>query len=313
MTTPEQIRQQLPEHTDGIEVTCHEPMARHTSFRAGGTADVFVRVMTREALVKSLAFFTENGIPFVIVGNGSNLLVSDAGYHGAVIVLSGTEFSKITVQGERILAGAGAMLSDVARAAREHALDGMSALFGIPGTVGGALYMNAGAFGTEIKDVLRHARILDLEGERIEERVLDNAACHFGYRTSIAKEKKLCFLEGSFTLTPGDAIQIEDRMQMLLQTRKDKQPLEYPSAGSTFKRPPEGFAGQMIMEAGLSGTRIGDAEVSEKHCGFLINKGKATATDIWRLMQLVTKKVEETHGVRLVPEVILLGEFEACV
>ena len=286
-----------------------EPMDRHTSFRAGGLADYFVEVEDEDMLRKVLRVFDLEGVETFLIGNGSNLLVSDRGYHGAVILLKGAPFRAIARNGSRISAGAGATLSDVTRRAAKEGLTGLVQLSGIPGTIGGALTMNAGAFGQEMKDVVETVRFLDLEKEGYPAVTAAGQDMGFGYRTSIARQRKLCFLETTFLLSEADPAEITEEMALLQSMRREKQPLEYPSAGSAFKRPEGHFAGQLIMEAGLKGHRVGGAEVAEKHCGFIINRGGATASDIHTLMQEVKERVLEHAGVELEPEIILLGDF----
>ena len=292
---------------DRGSVCADEPMAKHTTFRAGGAADYFVTADS-SCLRPVLRFLKSGHIPFVILGNGSNVLVSDAGYHGAVIHLH--EGTDIRIQDNTLTCGAGERLSVVAHAALEQGCDGLVFAAGIPGTIGGALVMNAGAFGGEMKDIVQSVTALDLQNEEIPELTLTNAEMAFSYRHSIASKRSLCFTSAMLKLTPGDKEDIAARMQDISRMRTEKQPLNYPSAGSTFKRPEGFFAGKLIMEAGLKGYSVGGAQVSEKHCGFVINRGGATAADIYTLIKEVQKKVFEQSGVALEREVILLGEFE---
>ena len=257
-------------------------MSRHTTFRIGGPADLFVVPKSVDEIAEVLKICREEKAPYFILGNGSNLLVSDKGYRGVVVQLY-RGFGKITVSGEEIHAQAGALLSGIAAAARDASLTGFEFAGGIPGTLGGAVVMNAGAYG----------------GDEL----------HMGYRTSVVKEAGYIVLEAVLSLAKGDPEAIRSRMQELAGMRSSKQPLSYPSAGSTFKRPEGYFAGKLIMDSGLRGYQVGGAQVSEKHCGFVINAGNATAEDVCRLMADVQRIVREKFGVTLEPEVKFLGEF----
>ncbi len=280
-------------------------MDRHTTFRVGGPAECLVTVDTRQQLARTLSYLQMTGWDFFILGNGSNLLVSDKGYRGVIIRL-GKEFEQITVCRGGLRAGAGAMLSQTAQEAMREGLDGFAFAAGIPGTVGGAVRMNAGAYGGEMAQVVKNVEVMAMDGEIL---TLDNATMEFGYRTSAIKSRPYVVLEVELALTGGSSEEIAKRMQELAQKRREKQPLEYPSAGSTFKRPEGMFAGKLIMDAGLSGKSCGGAQISEKHCGFIINKGTATAADIARLIAETTKTVQDRFGVTLEPEVIFLGDF----
>ena len=282
-----------------------EPMHKHTTFRIGGPADCLVEIESTEALRRVQRYLRLVEIPYTITGNGSNLLVSDLGYRGVILQL-GSRFAEVRVEGNTVTAQAGALLSRIAKTALEHGLTGFEFAAGIPGTAGGAVVMNAGAYGGEMKQVIQSVTVLDPEGEEL---VLDNETMEFGYRTSVLKRRPLVVTEITLQLTPGDPVQIRERMEELARQRREKQPLEYPSAGSTFKRPEGYFAGKLIMDANLRGFQIGGARVSDKHCGFVINAGGATACDVAALMAEVQRRVEEQSGVRLEPEVILLGEF----
>ena len=282
-----------------------EPLCNHTTFRVGGKADAFLSVSNEEQLQKAVLLCKEYDVPFLILGNGSNLLVSDNGYRGMVILI-GKGMSDITVDGNRVMAMAGATLSSVAQTVAKHSLSGLDFASGIPGTIGGAIVMNAGAYDGEMKMVVEKVRVLTQGGEVF---VLSNEELEFGYRTSRVKKEKLIVLSVTLLLQPQKQEDIYKKMNDFAARRREKQPLEFPSAGSTFKRPEGMFAGKLIMDAGLRGYCVGDAQVSEKHCGFVINKGNATATDIYTLMRFVIQKVEETSGIRLEPEVKLLGDF----
>lgn len=278
-------------------------LAGYTTFRIGGPVDVLVQVGEEEQLEKVLAWCRESGRPWILLGRGSNVLVDDAGFRGTVILLDGT-LAKIEVRGDQITAGAGASLARIARTALEHELTGMEYAAGIPGTLGGAVYMNAGAYGGEIGRTVSSIRYLDREG--IHEIGPEEAG--FEYRSSRFMRENAIVLGAEMTLQPGDRQAIMDRMQELAEQRKSKQPLEYPSAGSMFKRPEGFFAGKLIQDAGLAGYSVGGAQVSEKHCGFVINRGNATAKDVRELVRQVADRVEQTFGVRLEPEVRYLSQ-----
>ena len=283
----------------------NEPMRHHTTFRVGGPADYYVEPQTPEKLADVLKLCRQWNIPYFILGNGSNLLVGDRGFRGVMIVL-GKPWQQVTATKSGIRAGAGVLLATAARYALEHALAGLEFASGIPGTVGGAVVMNAGAYGQEMKDVLSQVVVLTREGE-IKTR--QASELELGYRSSCILKEDLVVLEAEFALEPGNRTAIGRRMEELAARRREKQPLEYPSAGSTFKRPFGHFAGKLIEEAGLRGFGVGDAQVSEKHCGFVINRGNATAADIQKLCSQIQKRVKENSGVELELEVKLLGEF----
>ncbi|MBO5093330.1 MAG: UDP-N-acetylmuramate dehydrogenase [Lachnospiraceae bacterium] len=282
-----------------------EPMRLHTSFRTGGEAAVFIQVENVEQLRKVLPYLRKTESDFFILGNGTNLLVSDRGYDGVIIQI-GSAMSKIHVEGERIFVQAGALLSQTAKAALDAGLTGMEFASGIPGSIGGGIVMNAGAYDGEMKQIVENVTVLNGEGELME---LDCDTMEFGYRTSVIKNRPFVVVEAALRLAPGDKEEIRSRMEEFARRRREKQPLEYASAGSTFKRPEGCFAGKLIMDSGLRGYRIGGAQVSEKHCGFLINTGNATSEDIAELMAEVQERVKEKFGVKLEPEVIKLGKF----
>ena len=285
-------------HTD-------EPMSRHTTFRIGGNADYFVKPGNADEVAAVIAVCREYNIPYFILGNGINLLVSDDGYRGMIINIM-DNMDSVTVDGRIITAQAGAMLVRVSVMARDNALTGLEFASGIPGTIGGAVYMNAGAYGGEMKNVVKTVRAIDEYGRIYE---LDSEKMDFSYRHSIVEERKLIVLEVTLELEHGSREAIDDRMKELAEARRSKQPLEYPSAGSTFKRPEGYFAGKLIMDAGLRGYSVGGAQVAEKHCGFVINKGGATASDVVELIRDVQHDVDDKFGVTLEPEVKMLGEF----
>ncbi len=286
-------------------VDTDEPMKKHTTFRIGGAADYYVTPHSKDEIVQVIEACRENKIPFYILGNGSNLLVSDRGYRGVIIQIF-KNFNDIRVEGTCITARAGALLSKIAKKALEYGLAGFEFASGIPGTLGGAAVMNAGAYGGEMKDVLEEVTVLSQEGEIL---TLKREELAMGYRTSIIAQMGYIVLEARLQLRSGSHEEIAARMEELKEKRISKQPLEYPSAGSTFKRPEGYFAGKLIMDAGLCGFSVGDAQVSEKHCGFVINKGEATAEQVRELMEEVTRRVEAHSGVRLEPEVKMLGDF----
>mgnify|MGYP004727185131 CR=1 FL=1 len=286
-------------------VLVDEPMKRHTTFRIGGPADFFLLPSTVDEVREILEICREEELPYFILGNGSNLLVSDKGYRGVIIQLY-RNFSNISVEGNEICASSGALLSQIAAAARNASLTGFEFAGGIPGTLGGAVFMNAGAYGGELKDVLKEAVVMTEQGEIL---TLPVEKLEMGYRTSRIKKAGYLVLEARLVLEQGDMDKIRDITKDLTEKRVSKQPLEYPSAGSTFKRPEGYFAGKLIMDAGLRGYQVGDAQVSEKHCGFVINKGNATAADVLTLIENVREKVQEQFGVTLEPEVKFLGEF----
>lgn len=287
------------------KIKIKEPMKNHTTFRVGGPADFFVTPETPEEVKRVIDLCTDVGVSYFVLGNGSNLLVSDQGYRGVVVQIF-KEMNRICSEGDVINAQAGALLSAIAARALENGLTGFEYASGIPGTLGGACVMNAGAYGGEMKNVLKSVKVLTPEGEICQ---IPGEELEMGYRTSLIARKGYIVLEAELQLKKGDKAVIRAQMEELKEKRISKQPLEYPSAGSTFKRPEGYFAGKLIQDAGLRGFQIGGAQVSEKHCGFIINKENATASDIAELMRQVSKKVEETFGVKLEPEVKRLGEF----
>ena len=286
------------------DIKIDEMMNKHTSFRVGGPANVFLTVHSEEKLRNILLALKRHELPYFVLGNGSNLLVSDEGYDGVMVYL-GEEFSEVEITGTQMRAKAAALLGKVARKAMEEGLAGLEFAAGIPGSLGGGVVMNAGAYGGELSQVVTKVRAMNPDGEIIE---LEKDQLLLGYRTSIFKTKPFVILEVFMELQKGNKEEILAKIKEYTKARVEKQPLEYPSAGSTFKRPEGYFAGKLIMDAGLRGYRVGDAQVSEKHCGFVINRGNATATEIKTLMENVAKKVKEEFGVDLEAEVILLGK-----
>ena len=286
-------------------VFTEEAMSQHTTFKIGGPADYFLMPDKGEDVGRVIKICKEKEIPYFILGNGSNLLVGDGGYRGAVIQIY-RNMSSVTVEGNEITAQAGALLSAVAAAAKNASLTGFEFAGGIPGTIGGAVVMNAGAYGGEMKDVLTEVTVMNAEGDIF---TLPTEDLELGYRTSIIKTAGYIVLEAKIRLKEGDPEVIRETMKDLTIRRTTKQPLEYPSAGSTFKRPEGYFAGKLIMDSGLAGYQVGGAQVSEKHCGFVINAGDATARDVRTLMDNVRDIVYKKYGVTLEPEVKFLGEF----
>lgn len=282
-----------------------ELMSGHTTFRIGGPADYFVMPSSAGEIKRIIALCLEQDVPYYIIGNGSNLLVADKGYRGVIIQIF-KNMKDIQVEGENIRAQAGALLSKVAAAAYEAGLEGFEFASGIPGTLGGAVRMNAGAYGGEMKQVLKSAEVLTPEGEVL---MLPVEEMKMGYRTSIVSRMDYVVLGAEIALREGNKEEIRAKMDELKEKRVSKQPLEFGSAGSTFKRPEGYFAGKLIEDAGLRGFRVGNAQVSEKHCGFVINLGGATAREVAELMETVARRVEENSGVRLEPEVKKIGEF----
>lgn len=288
-----------------VEILVAEPMKNHTTFRIGGPADALALPKTPEEVAEVVRFCHEHAQPYYVLGNGSNLLVSDEGYRGLVLQLY-RNFNDIQVNGETITVQSGAMLAAVARTAYQTGLTGLEFASGIPGTIGGAVVMNAGAYGGEMKNVLKEVTVLTKEGEVL---VIPAKALELGYRTSVIPKNGWIVLGAVLRLKKGDQEQILARMEELKEQRITKQPLDLPSAGSTFKRPEGYFAGKLIMDAGLRGFTVGGAQVSEKHCGFVVNRGNATAADVWKLICEVKRRVKEMTGVELEPEVKLLGDF----
>lgn len=298
--------QQLCEILGEGGIKCQEPMREHTTFRVGGPADYFVMPETAEQTGKVIQTCKQRKIPYFILGNGSNLLTADAGYRGVVIHL-GKAWTKIRREESTVWAGAGIRLSKLADYLADCSLAGFEFAAGIPGTLGGAVAMNAGAYGGELCQVINKVKVVDSKGKI---QLFSCEEMDFGYRTSrIIKEHGL-ILEVCLNLEQGQENEVRAKISDFNGRRREKQPLEYPSAGSTFKRPPGHFAGKLIEDTGLSGFSIGDAQISEKHCGFVINKGNASAKDILDLYKEVQRRVQKRFGVELELEVKLLGEFK---
>ena len=283
-------------------ILVNEPMKKHTTFRIGGEAACYVKIENVKQLAEVQGCLQKMDVPMLVIGNGSNLLVSDDGFAGVVLEIC-DKMNAIRVEGTKMIVQAGALMSKIAKVAYENGLTGFEFAAGIPGTIGGGTVMNAGAYGGELKQVITSVKMLDDAGETAE---LTGEEMEFGYRTSIIKKRPYIVVEVTLQLREGKKEEILARMEDLALRRRDKQPLEYPSAGSTFKRPEGYFAGELIMKAGLRGYRVGGAQVSEKHCGFVINAGEATAEDVLTLMDHVKNVVKETFGVELEPEVIVI-------
>lgn len=286
-----------------IQLKEGELLSNHTTFRIGGAAKYFAVPKNEEEIMEAVDFAIVKDLPYYILGKGSNVLFADEGYPGVIIEI-GAGMEKVERTGDTgIRAQAGVSLSALAAFAAREGLSGLEFAGGIPGTLGGAVTMNAGAYGGEMKDVIVSAKVMDEEG------AVQKLSCEelqLGYRTSIVQKKQFVVLEAEFLLKPGTTEEIQNTMKELNAKRRKKQPLEYPSAGSTFKRPEGYFAGKLIEDAGLRGYRVGDAQVSEKHCGFVVNRGKATCAEVLQLIEEVQKKVKEQFGVQLEPEVRII-------
>ena len=299
----EDLQQRLAQILGEDNVLVDEPMSKHTTFQIGGPADLFVTPDDADELAEAVAACKEVETPFFLLGCGSDLLVSDEGYRGVVLAV-GDGITDLTVEGENLVCEAGVTLADAAEMACALGLSGLEFACGIPGTVGGAVFMNAGAYGGQIADVLVGIRALTPDGERVELGVDELA---MGYRTSRVKTDGLIVLSATFELEKADEEGIRAKMDDLTRQREEKQPLELPSAGSTFKRPEGHFAGKLIMDAGLKGYQVGGAAVSEKHAGFVVNVGGATAADVHAVIEHVQAEVLRQFGVSLEPEVLFLG------
>ncbi len=292
----------------------NEPMSAHTTFKTGGCADYYIVPRNTDEVAGLIRYLKLNRLPFFIIGNGSNLLVSDKGYRGTVIDLGrndGTDFTMLGYEwvGDEMVVdvGAGCFLSAVGSIAAKLGASGFEELSGIPGCIGGACIMNAGAYGKEMKDVVRSVEVVDQDGRK---RTLGKDELEFRYRGSNLMDGGYIVCRAELVLQKGDPEAVHAKCEELMNRRKESQPLEYPSAGSTFKRPEGYFAGKLISDAGLKGLRVGGAEVSEKHAGFIINRGGATSADIYALIRQVQQIIQEKDGVTLVPEVRFLGDFE---
>lgn len=299
-----QVAEVLGNIVGAHNVRIDEPMSRHTSFKVGGPADIFVTPDNIDGLSKAIKILKTEGIPVYIMGNGSNLVVRDKGIRGVVIKIL-DHFSSYSVNADTITAEAGILLSKISKIALKHELSGLEFAEGIPGTLGGAVAMNAGAYTGDMKSVVARTEYMDKNGEI---RVLEGEQHQFGYRTSIIQKEQGIVLRSELKLKYGNRADIKALMDDFNQRRRDKQPLELPSAGSIFKRPEGHFTGKLIEECGLKGYRIGGAEVSSKHCGFIVNVNNATADDIVKLIEHIQHAVKSRLGVELQTEVKILGE-----
>lgn len=289
-----------------LTVWRNEPMSKHTSFKIGGDADIFITVNSISDLAKVIEVLNNFNVPFFVIGNGSNLLISDKGIRGAVIKLGG-EFSNIKlVDDNTIECGAGVLISKLCSFACQNSLSGLEFAYGIPGTAGGAVFMNAGAYGSEMKDVMLSAKSLTFSGKIINRSAKE---MELSYRKSIYRQVDEIILSAKLELKKGDKLHIKEKMNEFIARRKEKQPLEYPNAGSIFKRPVGNFAGTLIQTCGLKGKKIGGAMVSEKHSGFIINTGNATCEDVVNLIDHIKATVFEKSNIALECEVEIVGDF----
>lgn len=289
---------------DENSIFINESMKNHISFRVGGPADILVRPKTEDEIVEVFKLLNRNEIPFIVKGNGSNILIKDGGFRGVVIEIA-DNFSFFEIDGNNMIVQTGALLSTIGKVAMASNLTGFEFASGIPGTLGGALAMNAGAYDGEMKNIVKSVRLMNEDGNIVE---YSNEEMQFGYRHSVLSDKKMIALSAIISLEEGNYEKIKEKMDDLAYQRRTKQPLEYPSAGSTFKRPEGYYAGKLIQDSNLKGASIGGAKVSEKHSGFVINYNDATATDIIKLIEHVKNTVYDMHGVKLEEEVKILGE-----
>lgn len=288
-----------------MEIIKNADMREYTSYKAGGCADTLIIVENTEELKKTLKSINESGEAYIVIGNGSNTLITDKGFRGTVIKL-GDAFDTVEAEGEKLICGAGALMSKAAKKALEKSLTGFEFASGIPGSIGGGIFMNAGAYGGELKDIVESVEIVKKDGSTAAN--IKGCDMDFGYRHSILEETGDVVTKVIFKLSKGNADEIAETMSELTKRRNEKQPVQYPSCGSFFKRPEGHFAGKLIQDSGLKGAQIGGAQVSELHCGFIINKGGATASDILQLMEKVQSTVLEKYQVKLEPEVRIIGE-----
>ncbi|NMA94459.1 MAG: UDP-N-acetylmuramate dehydrogenase [Clostridiales bacterium] len=295
------IRQIIPRDN----ILLDEPMKNHTSFRIGGNADIMVMPSAKEQIIDIIKLCKDKDIPLFIMGNGSNLLVGDRGMRGIVLKIA-SRFSETEIDDNNIKVQTGILLSTLAHRALESKLSGLEFAHGIPGTLGGAIFMNAGAYGGEIKDIAVDVTCVNLDGDIVR---IEGDGLEFGYRSSKVQKDNLIALEATLNLRYGDPAIIKENMDYLMSQRREKQPLSYPSGGSTFKRPEGHYAGKLIQDAGLKGYRIGDAKVSTKHAGFIINLGNATCKDVLNLIDFIQTRVYEKFQVELSPELRVVGEL----
>lgn len=284
----------------GADCICGEMLSSHTTFRIGGDASLFVSPADEDQLIGVISYLEKNGIRYFLLGKGSNVLFDDAGYDGAVV--STSKLDKISVCGNEITAQCGASFTYLASVAAGNSLSGLEFAYGIPGSVGGAVFMNAGAYGSETAAVLKSSRYLDISDCTVKTLPLEEHL--FGYRDSVFRHRRFIHLSSVFALQAGDKAQIRAYTNELMQRRRDKQPLEYPSAGSVFKRYPGRYTAQMIDEAGLRGLSVGGAQVSEKHAGFIVNKGNATSSDVIALVGKVREAIRDKYGIEIECEII---------
>ena len=298
----QEIYKQLIENgIDKSNIIIDEPMSMHTSFKVGGKADIFVKAYSLEKIKSVLKISKEENIPIFVLGNGTNLLVKDEGFRGIILQI---KLENIEINDTEVIVGSGVKNALLSKKLIDNNLTGFEFASGIPGTIGGAIKMNAGAYGGEMKDIVSEVTYLDYEGNI---HVINNKECEFDYRHSKFFNEKAIILEGKLKLEKGNKADIENKVKELLEQRKEKQPLEYPNAGSTFKRG-EGFiTAKLIDECGLKGYSIGGAQVSEKHAGFIVNKDNATASDILELIEYVQKKVKEKTGEDIKLEIEVIG------
>lgn len=285
------------------QILLNEPMIKHTTFRIGGKADIMLLPKSIDEILKCVDYCEKNNINYYVIGNGSNLLVSDKGFRGVIIKIL-KNFNNVELNGTLIKAQAGATLSSISKVALENSLQGFEFASSIPGSIGGGICMNAGAYGGELKDVVKNVTVIK-DGKILQ---LNNDECEFEYRNSRILKEKLIVLEVSIELQSGNKDLIIEKMKDIRNNRNEKQPVEYASAGSTFKRPLNNFAGKLIMEAGLKGRNVGGAYVSEKHCGFIINKGDATCQDVLQLIDIVYSEVYNKFNIKLEKEIRVIGE-----
>ena len=301
----ESFGMQLEKFLSVEQYLLNAPMSEHTTFKIGGNADVLIFPSSAEEVSKIFKLVNMFSLPLTILGNGSNVLIRDKGIRGVVVKFTEKFFGKMSCDGEKITACAGAELKSVSDFAAENSLTGMEFACGIPGSIGGAIFMNAGAYGSEMKNIVSKVTAVALDGEIVE---YDKRDLDLSYRHSIFQENNFAICEVELNLRRGDVADIKDRIAYFTEQRESKQPLEFPSAGSTFKRPEGNFAGTLIDKTGLKGLKVGGAMVSEKHAGFVINAGNATAADVLNLIEEVRRRVEEVYGISLAPEVRILGE-----